>query len=94
MYLGNLVEIADKTELYENPLHPYTQALLSAVLVPDPTVKMERIILKGDIPSPADPPSGCRFHTRCPKCMEICSQKIPELRAVGNKHKVSCHFVE
>lgn len=94
MYLGNLVEIADKTELYENPLHPYTQALLSAVLVPDPTVKMERIILKGDIPSPADPPSGCRFHTRCPKCMEICSQKIPELRDIGNNHKVSCHFVE
>lgn len=92
MYLGNFVEIADKNELYQNPLHPYTQALLSAVLVPDPTIKTQRIILKGDLPSPSNPPTGCRFHTRCPKCQEICKQQTPELRAYNNNHLVACHF--
>jgi oligopeptide transport system ATP-binding protein len=92
MYLGSLVETADKTELYENPLHPYTKALLSAVPLPDPRLKRERIILSGDLPSPANPPSGCRFHTRCPKCSEICSQQLPELKDVGNNHLVACHF--
>lgn len=92
MYLGVIVETADKTELYENPLHPYTKALLSAVPIVDPRVKKERIILTGDIPSPANPPQGCRFHTRCPICSEICSQQQPELKEVGNGHKVACHF--
>jgi oligopeptide/dipeptide ABC transporter ATP-binding protein len=94
MYLGNIVETAEKTELYMNPLHPYTKALLSAVPIPDPTIKRERIILKGDIPNPANPPSGCRFNTRCPECQEICKQQIPELKDMGNGHKVACHFVK
>ncbi len=93
MYLGCLVEIADKTELYDNPLHPYTKALLSAVPLPDPRLKREKIVLSGDLPSPASPPSGCRFHTRCPKCSDICKQQVPELKDVGQNHKVACHFV-
>ncbi len=92
MYLGSIVESADKSELYENPLHPYTKALLSAVPVADPRVKKDRVILTGDIPSPANPPSGCRFHTRCPICKDICSQQQPELKDAGNGHMVACHF--
>ncbi|GFR34332.1 ABC transporter ATP-binding protein [Thermobrachium celere] len=93
MYLGSLVELAEKHELYKNPLHPYTKALLSAVPIPDPTLKRERIILQGDIPSPANPPSGCKFHTRCPYKKDICSQEAPKFRDVGGGHFVSCHLV-
>lgn len=93
MYLGSLVELAPKDELYKQPLHPYTQALLSAIPVPDPTVKRKRIILKGDIPSPANPPSGCRFHTRCPHVMDRCKEEVPEFREVATDHFVACHLV-
>ncbi len=94
MYLGNMVEFASKKELFSNPLHPYTQALLSAVPMPDPTVKMNRITLKGDIPSPANPPKGCKFHTRCSRCMDICKEVEPEFKEVceGSGHFVSCHL--
>ena len=92
MYLGSIVEIASKSELYQNPLHPYTQALLSAVPIADPTVKKERIILKGDIPSPSSPPSGCLFHTRCPHCKERCQSEVPQLRDYGDGHQVKCHY--
>ncbi|MFD5019340.1 ABC transporter ATP-binding protein [Paenibacillus sp. NPDC058367] len=94
MYLGSLVETADKDTLYDRPMHPYTQALLSSVPVPDPTLKKERIILKGDLPSPVDPPSGCRFHTRCPSCMEICKQHVPIFREVELGHEVACHLFD
>lgn len=93
MYLGKIVEIADQETLYKNPLHPYTKSLLSAVPVPDPKIKRERIILKGDIPSPANPPSGCTFHTRCPFATERCRQEVPTLRNVGNGQYVSCYLV-
>ncbi|MDA1530645.1 ABC transporter ATP-binding protein [Bacillus cereus group sp. TH260-2LC] len=93
MYLGTIVETAPRDELFTNPLHPYTKALLSAVPIPDPTVKRERIILEGDIPSPANPPSGCRFHTRCPFATDICKQTVPEFRNVGEEHFVACHHV-
>lgn len=94
MYLGSLVEVAPKHELYANPLHPYTQALLSAVPVPDPTLKRDRIILQGDIPSPANPPSGCKFHTRCRYATDRCKTEIPEYRNLGNDHFVACHLVK
>ncbi len=95
MYLGVIVELAERDELYENPLHPYTQSLLSAVPVPDPKVarKRQRIILEGDVPSPINPPGGCRFHTRCPMVIEVCSQERPEWRDVGGGHWVACHRV-
>ncbi|MGE6541178.1 ABC transporter ATP-binding protein [Bacillus luti] len=93
MYLGTIVETAPRDELFTTPLHPYTKALLSAVPIPDPTVKRERIILEGDIPSPANPPSGCRFHTRCPFATEVCKKTIPEFRNVGEEHFVACHHV-
>ncbi|MBI2209173.1 MAG: ABC transporter ATP-binding protein, partial [Deltaproteobacteria bacterium] len=92
MYLGKIVEIADRQELYENPLHPYTKALLSAVPIPDPAVeaKRERIVLKGEIPSSLSPPRGCIFHRRCPIAVEECSQGIPELREVQPGHWAAC----
>ena len=91
MYLGRIVELASDQDLYENPLHPYTQALLSAVPVPDPDIRKKRIILEGDVPSPLNPPSGCAFHTRCPAKKDLCSRERPELTEVGNEHFVACH---
>ncbi|MFB5762669.1 ABC transporter ATP-binding protein [Paenibacillus medicaginis] len=93
MYLGSMVEMAGKEELFSNPLHPYTKALLSAVPIPDPTVRRQRIVLQGDIPSPAHPPSGCKFHTRCPLAANQCRQEAPAYRDVGGQHLVACHFV-
>jgi len=92
MYLGKIVESAAYGDLYGNPKHPYTQALLSAVPIPDPKRKKERIILEGDVPSPIDPPSGCRFHTRCPERMAICDQQVPEMIDFGNGHQAACHL--
>ena len=91
MYLGSMVEFGGKDEIFKNPLHPYTNALFSAVPNPDPDAKVERIILKGDIPSPANPPKGCKFHTRCPKAMEICKHIEPEYREYEPGHFVACH---
>jgi oligopeptide/dipeptide ABC transporter ATP-binding protein len=93
MYLGKIVEFAPSQALYRTPLHPYTQALLSAVPVPDPALKSnERIILKGDVPSPIDPPPGCSFHPRCLFAKDICSQREPQFREVQHKHFVACFF--
>jgi oligopeptide transport system ATP-binding protein len=92
MYLGKMLELADKDDLYEQPLHPYTQALLSAVPQPHPDQKRERIILHGDLPSPANPPAGCTFHPRCRDCMDICRTKAPEWKEVKPGHFVGCHL--
>lgn len=92
MYLGNMVEITDKDSLYANPLHPYTQALTSAIPSPDPRHKKERIILKGDVPSPINPPTGCPFHPRCPMAMEECASIKPVLKEVKPSHRVACHL--
>ncbi len=93
MYLGKIVEMCDKKDLYKNALHPYSQSLLSAIPVPDPTVKKNRIILQGDIPNPINPPSGCRFHTRCLKAMDICSKEEPIFKDYGDEHFVACHLL-
>lgn len=93
MYLGSIVEMASRDELFQHPLHPYTKALLSAVPIPDPTVVRERIVLQGDIPSPSNPPKGCKFHTRCPMAQKICSEMVPEYLNVGNNHFVACHVI-
>lgn len=92
MYLGSVVELAARNELFFNPIHPYTKALLSAVPIPDPERKLNRIVLNGDIPNPENPPSGCRFHTRCPYAKEICREQIPEFRQVKEGHQVACHL--
>ena len=94
MYLGNFVEVGEKDKIYSNPMHPYTQALLSAVPVPDPTAKRERILLEGSIPSAHKPPTGCKFHTRCPKCMECCKTQAPERYEVDDGHYVYCHLYD
>lgn len=92
MYLGTMVETGPKEEIFKEPLHPYTKALFSAVPIADPDVKMKRVILEGDIPSPAKPPKGCKFHTRCKECMERCKQEVPTEKDMGNGHVVSCHL--
>ena len=94
MYLGNFVGVGEKEKIYSNPMHPYTQALLSAVPVPDPTAKRERILLEGSIPSAHKPPTGCKFHTRCPKCMECCKTQAPERYEVDDGHYVYCHLYD
>jgi peptide/nickel transport system ATP-binding protein/oligopeptide transport system ATP-binding protein len=93
MYLGKIVEIADKKSIFEQPQHPYTRALLSAIPVPNPVHERERILLTGDVPSPIDPPSGCRFHTRCPFVQDICKTQLPELKRSAQNHQVACHIV-
>ncbi|MGA9224902.1 MAG: dipeptide ABC transporter ATP-binding protein [Mesobacillus sp.] len=92
MYLGNMVEIADRNSMYAEPLHPYTQALISAIPMPDPRRKKERIVLEGDVPSPMNPPTGCPFHPRCPAAMAECSQVKPALKEVKPGHQVACHL--
>ena len=92
MYLGSLVEYADTSDIFVNPMHPYTEALFSAVPVPDPDSHHKRIILSGDIPSPINAPSGCKFHTRCGRCMDICKEVAPKFKDYGNGHMVACHL--
>jgi oligopeptide/dipeptide ABC transporter ATP-binding protein len=99
MYLGRIVELSDRDSVFEQPLHPYTQALLSAIPIPDPEKeeKRKRLILEGDVPSPANPPTGCRFHPRCRYATEICSKEDPEFRNLGQngvQHMVACHHAE
>ena len=94
MYLGGMVESGETADIFGNPLHPYTKALFSAIPMPDPDLKRNRIILEGNIPSPANPPKGCKFHTRCRKCMEICKNQVPEVKDMGNGHKVRCHLYD
>ena len=94
MYLGNLVEYGPTDRIFDNPLHPYTKALLSAVPVPDPDAKMNRIVLEGSIPSPANPPKGCKFHTRCAQCMECCKHEIPKMIEIEKDHFVVCHLYD
>lgn len=92
MYLGQIVELSSRKELLEHPLHPYTEALLSAVSVPDPKARRKRILLQGDVPSPIQPPSGCYFHPRCPRAMKLCAEEKPALRSVKEDHLVSCQL--
>jgi len=93
MYMGRIVEMASARDLYASPLHPYTEALLSAVPIPDPKAKRRRVILKGELPNPIRPPGGCRFHTRCPiRELPLCSHEAPQLKEVGSGHWVACHL--
>ena len=92
MYLGRMAELASSEELFFNPIHPYTQALLSAVPIPNPRMRRERVILQGDLPSPAKPPTGCVFHTRCPLAQDICKHEVPVWTEVKPEHFVACHF--
>lgn len=92
MYLGKMVELGDSNGIYKRPLHPYTQALFSAIPTEDPTVKVDRIMLKGEVPSPLNPPSGCQFHNRCPFVKDICKEVSPELIEIEKNHKVACHI--
>ena len=94
MYLGSLVEVCDAGELYKNPLHPYTQALLSAIPNPNVSRSRHRVVLQGEVPSPINPPKGCKFHTRCPYARDICREKRPETISVGADHTCACHKVE
>ena len=94
MYLGNLVEYGETEDIFDHPLHPYTEALFSAIPIPDPTIKRERIVLEGSIPSPANPPEGCKFHTRCARCMERCRHEAPVQREVEPGHYVVCHLYD
>ena len=94
MYLGGIVEMGSTEDIFANPLHPYTKALFSAIPMPDPEVKTDRIILEGSIPSPANPPSGCKFHTRCSQCMEKCKTEVPKEIDMGNGHVVRCHLYD
>jgi len=94
MYLGQIIELASRSELFEHPLHPYTEALLSAILLPNPHQKRQKISLSGEVPSPVEPPLGCRFHTRCPKVMKRCGREQPSLRPLAGDHLVSCHLYD
>lgn len=94
MYLGKMVELATREDLYRDPLHPYTQALMSAIPIPDPTLKRQRVILQGDVPSPFNPPTGCRFHTRCPLAFDRCSEEEPQFKDYGNEHYAACWLLE
>jgi len=94
MYLGQIIELANRRELFEHPLHPYTEALLSAILLPNPHQKQKKISLSGEVPSPVEPPLGCRFHTRCPKAMKLCGREQPRLRPLERDHLVSCHLYD
>ncbi len=94
MYLGKMVELADREELFRNPLHPYTQALMSAIPIPDPRMKRQRVILQGDVPSPLNPPQGCRFHTRCPLAFAKCGEEEPPFKAYGDEHYAACWLLE
>ena len=94
MYLGDLVEYGETKDIFGHPLHPYTEALFSAIPIPDPNAKMNRIVLEGSIPSPANPPKGCKFHTRCAKCMEICKHETPCQKEIEPGHFVVCHLYD
>ncbi|MEG0501558.1 MAG: ABC transporter ATP-binding protein, partial [Cellulosilyticaceae bacterium] len=96
MYLGQLVEIGESNEIYTHPTHPYTKALLSAIPIPDPekSKTRNRIVLEGDVPSPVNPPSGCRFRTRCSYCMERCKEEEPKLMSIDGTHQVACHLYD